>query len=125
MSDTTPFGHVMGMNDLTPDPRNANRGTDRGRELLKTSLRKYGAGRSILADKNGVVLAGNKTLARAKELGFKVRIVETDGKELVVVQRLDLDLEHDKAARELAIADNRVAELDLDWDAPVLKALLD
>jgi rubrerythrin len=32
-------------------------------------------------------------------------------------------LERDPRARELAIADNRVAELDLDWDPATLEAL--
>lgn len=73
--------------DLTLDPENANRGTPRGTALLATSLRQYGAGRSIVADRDGVVLAGNKTLQAAKDLGLGVRVVETTGDELVVVQR--------------------------------------
>lgn len=107
---------------LQPDRRNANRGTARGRALLEDSLRRYGAGRSILADKHGNVIAGNKTLETAVDLGLPVRFVETDGRELVVVQRRDLDLESDPRARELAYADNRVAELDLDWDVARLLA---
>ena len=46
------------------DSRNANKGTERGLALLDKSLRQYGAGRSILVDKNGRVIAGNKTLYR-------------------------------------------------------------
>jgi hypothetical protein len=43
--------------------------------------------------------------------------VETDGSELVVVKRTDLDLysETDKRARQLAYADNKIAEVDLAW----------
>lgn len=44
---------------LTTDPHNANKGTARGRGLLEQSLRSYGAGRSALADKHGVLIAGN------------------------------------------------------------------
>src|ERR1041384_588040 len=95
------------LSSLTPDTHNANQGTQRGRGLLEKSLRQYGAGRSILADKNGVIIAGNKTLETAADLGLPVKVVETDGTELVVVQRTDLDLTRDKAARELAYADNR------------------
>jgi hypothetical protein len=47
---------------------------------------------------------------------------ETDGTELVVVQRTDLDLDTEGGALELAYADNRVAELDLDWDVAELLA---
>lgn len=107
---------------LTPDKRNANKGTVRGRALLEDSLRKYGAGRSILADKHGNIIAGNKTLESAADIGLPIRVIETDGTELVVVQRRDLDLTTDKAARELAYADNRIAQLDLDWDIEALLA---
>jgi hypothetical protein len=108
--------------DLAQDDRNLNRGTKRGRDLLEKSLRRYGAGRSILADKDGNVVAGNKTLKAAADLGLPVRVIQTDGKELVVVQRTDLDLAS-KAGRELALADNRVAELDLEWDGEALAEL--
>jgi len=36
--------------DLKPDAQNANKGTPRGLKLLDDSLRKYGAGRSILIE---------------------------------------------------------------------------
>lgn len=107
------------------DKRNANRGTERGRELLKQSLSRLGPGRSILVDKHGTAIAGNKTLAEATSQGIPTVEVETDGKTLVVVKRTDLDLDTDIKARELAFADNRVAELDLDWDTEVLKTDLE
>jgi hypothetical protein len=47
--------------DLVPDDSNANRGSKRGAALIKKSLKDYGAGRSILLDKNNRVIAGNKT----------------------------------------------------------------
>jgi DNA modification methylase len=102
---------------LRPDTLNANEGTQRGLGLLDKSLRKLGAGRSILVDKDGNVIAGNKTLERAADIDLPVRIIETDGKELIAVKRTDLDLysETDKRARQLAYADNKVAELDLAW----------
>jgi hypothetical protein len=106
---------------LTPDPRNANRGTERGAWQLEESLRQYGAGRSILVDRNGVVIAGNKTLEQAVSLGLDVEVVHTDGTKIVAVCRDDLDLETDPRARELAIADNRVGQLDLDWDPDELR----
>lgn len=102
---------------ITPDRHNANEGTQRGRGLLEKSLRKLGAGRSILTDKDGNVIAGNKTIEAAADIDLPVRIVETDGNELVVVKRTDLDLysETDKRARQLAYADNKIAEVDLAW----------
>lgn len=54
-------------------------------------------------------------------------MVPTDGRTLVAVQRTDLDLADDpeKLAQGLGIADNRVAELDLDWDGGQLLAAVD
>lgn len=109
--------------DLVPDDKNANKGTPRGRALLEDSLRKYGAGRSVLTDRNGKLIAGNKTSEVAVgDLGMPTIVVETDGSELVVVRRTDLDLDTDVAARELAYADNRVGELSLRWDEEQLAA---
>lgn len=109
--------------DLIQDPKNANKGTQRGTGFLEDSLRKYGAGRSILVDRNGVIIAGNKTYEQAGALGIEdVVIVQTDGTKLVAVQRTDLDIK-DKNTRELAIADNRVGEVNLEWDSAILAEL--
>ena len=112
------------LDKLLLDDANANKGTKRGREALAKSLKKYGAGRSVLVDKNGRVMAGNKTVEQARAAGMKqIAVVEVDGSTLVAVQRNDLDLKKDKRAKELAVADNRVAEMDLDWNIDVLKVV--
>lgn len=109
--------------DLILDAHNANKGTVRGRAMVEQSLKKLGAGRSILIDKHGHVIAGNKTLEAARKAGRKtVTVIQTDGDELVAVRRGDLDLDSEKG-RELAIADNRSSELGLEWDADALKLL--
>src|SRR5438876_6969976 len=90
-----PTTRIQTLTDLRPDPQNANRGSARGRALLGQSLRECGAGRSILADREGRVIAGNKTLEQAAALRMPIRVVETDGGELVVVHRTDLDLARD------------------------------
>ncbi|MHC4361440.1 MAG: ParB N-terminal domain-containing protein, partial [Planctomycetota bacterium] len=70
--------------ELTPDRRNANKGTQPGLRALDKSLRELGAGRSILVDKNGEIIAGNKTTERAADIGIEdVIIVPTDGTKLV------------------------------------------
>jgi hypothetical protein len=81
------------------------------------SMQKLGAGCSIVVDRNGHIIAGNKTAEGAKAAGLENVIgVETDGSQLFAVVRTDLDLD-DPKARELAIADNRTAELGLEWTA--------
>ena len=110
------------VSDLVFDKNNANRGTPRGRGMLEKSLQKYGAGRSILLDKNNRIIAGNKTAATAGEIGLtNVRVVESDGTEIIAVKRTDIDLDS-KQGRALAVADNRVAEVDLAWNAEELLA---
>ncbi len=112
------------LKDFTPDRRNANKGTERGTQVVEDSLRNYGAGRSILLDKHGNIIAGNKTAEGAAAIGLDdVIVVKTDGTKLVAVQRTDLDLTKDKAAKELAIADNRAGQVSLNWDTDVLKEL--
>jgi DNA modification methylase len=106
---------------VQPDPKNANKGTPRGTAMLAASLKTYGAGRSILVDRNGVVIAGSKTLEQAKKLGLDVQVVDVDGQALVVVRRTNLDLVTDAEARQLALADNRVGEVNLEWDPTLLQ----
>jgi DNA modification methylase len=113
----------MKIEDLKPDDKNANRGTKRGRQAVAKSLEDYGAGRSVLIDRDGRVVAGNKTLEAAKAAGIdEVMIIPSDGTKLIAVQRTDVSLD-DPKGRGLAIADNRTAELGLEWDPDVLKDL--
>jgi len=119
-----PCIRTMPISQLILDDKNANKGTKRGRELLGESLEKYGAGRSVVVDRNNRVIAGNKTVEAARAAGLEsITVIETDGTSLVAVQRGDLDLRKDKKARELAVADNRVGELDLEWSPEVLASL--
>ena len=99
------------------DPKNANTGRTEIDPLIQGSLKKLGAGRSILVDKNQICIAGNKTLRNAIKSGMREAIVvKTKGEQLVIVQREDLDLSKDAKAKELSVADNRFAEMNLSWD---------
>lgn len=109
--------------DVKLDDKNANKGTKKGREFIEGSLQRYGLGRSILLDKDGTVIAGNKTLEAFKAAGgTEVVVVGTNGDTLIAVQREDLTIGSRKG-RSLAIADNRATELDLDWNPEVLQSL--
>jgi hypothetical protein len=114
----------MKLSELVQDPANANAGTLRGKTAVEVSLASCGAGRSIVTDKNGVILAGNKTAAAAQLAGLnqEVILVDSDGSQLVVVRRTDLDAS-DTKAKTLAVADNRTAEIGLEWNPAVLKDL--
>ena len=104
------------LSDLTPDQQNFNRHTEFGTKLLEDSLRKFGAGRSILVDKDGNIIAGNGVTETAASIGMEdVIVVPSDGKKLVVVQRTDIDLDSPEG-RELALADNMTALKGIDMD---------
>lgn len=110
------------LEDLSPDPHNANDGTLRGSTLLDKSLETYGAGRGIEVDADGYVIAGNKTLEMAIQRGLTIRVVQSDGTKLIVGRRVDLDLAKDPKARELAYMDNRVSEVGLSWNREQIEA---
>lgn len=105
---------------LQQDDKNFNKGTKKGRKLIDKSIRKFGAGRSILLDKNNRIIAGNKTQELAREAGIKkVIVVDAKPDELVAVRRGDVDLDSEKG-REMALADNATGAANLDWDDEAL-----
>lgn len=117
--------NTVKISELTPDDKNANKGTDYGKELMDNSFKKFGAGRSILIDKNNRIIAGNKSTQQCAEIGINdVIIIETDGKSIVAVKRTDIDLDS-KEGRELAIADNATQKANLEWDEDNLKEIVD
>ena len=105
-----------GIEKLKFDTKNFNKHTERGMSLLEKSLRQNGAGRSILVDKDDNIIAGNGIVEAAVNAGItKTKVVEVTGDELVVVKRTDLELDS-KRGREMALADNATAAVDLAWD---------
>lgn len=111
---------TLKVKDLIPDDANFNTGTEFGNSLIDKSLSKFGAGRSILIDKNNRIIAGNKTIENAAANGFDdIVIVETTGEQIVAVKRTDIDL-NTKHGREMALADNATAKANISWDAQAL-----
>ena len=107
--------------DLIPDDKNFNKGTEKGQKLIENSFSQFGAGRSILIDKNNRIIAGNKSVENATIIGLEdVIIVETTGDKLVAVKRTDIDLDS-KEGREMALADNATSKVNIEWDEEVLK----
>lgn len=112
---------LIDIEELRQDNLNFNKGTYEGEVLIKKSLERFKAGRSVLIDKDNNIIAGNKTVQAASTMGMKVRVIETTGDELVAVKRTDIDIDS-KEGRELALADNRTAQINLAWDEPNLEA---
>ena len=111
------------MGDIKYDQRNYRTHDERNLKLLKKSLKECGAGRSILIDANGEIIAGNATYKTAQELGTPVKIIQTDGKELIAVQRTDLAT-NDKKRKKLALLDNSTSD-KVAWDLDNISADFD
>lgn len=79
--------------------------SERNKKIIKDSLERYGAGRSILLSSDDKIIAGNAVYEQAKEIGMPVKVIESDGKKLIVLVRKDLK-NKSKEREELAIIDN-------------------
>ena len=107
---------TISIDELVQDDHNFNKGTEEGQKLIEKSFKELGAGRSILVDKDGKIIAGNKSQLAAQAVGIKkVRVIESDGTELIAVKRTDLSLDSAEG-RKLALADNLTTQVNLAWD---------
>jgi len=97
---------------VTLDPNNVRTHPDRNKKAIRKSLEKFGAGRSVVVDKDNVVRAGNGTVEQAEALGLTVKVVDAKPDELIAVRRKDWTEEE---ATAYAIADNQTAT-SADWD---------
>ena len=110
------------------DKRNYRKHNDRNKELIKKSLEECGAGRSIVIDNDDEIIAGNGIYEQAQALNIPVKVIETDGSELVVVKRTDLNTDDEKR-KKLAVMDNSTSDssefdlelLSVDFEVPELK----
>lgn len=111
-------------NDLIKmDSKNYRRHNDKNKDLIKKSLEECGAGRSIVIDNDNEIVAGNGVYEQAKALDIPIRVVETDGSELVVVKRTDLKTEDEKR-KKLALMDNSASD-QVEWDFDNLRGDFD
>jgi hypothetical protein len=118
----------MSKEQIKFDKRNYRKHNDKNKELINKSLEECGAGRSILIDNENEIIAGNGVFEQAKQLNIPVKIIETDGSELIAVKRTDLATD-DEIRKRLAIMDNSASDtsefdielLQADFDVPDLQ----
>ena len=87
------------------DSKNYRVHPDKNKMIIDKSLKELGAGRSILIDSENEIIAGNGVFEQAEKQNIKIKIVETDGTELIAVKRTDLKT-NDKKRKKLALIDN-------------------
>ena len=105
---------------ITFDKKNYRKHSEQNKKRIRKSLTECGAGRSVLVDKDGCLIAGNGVYEQAEKMGIKTRVVETDGTELVVVKRTDLATD-DQKRKLLALADNATSD-GVEWDDVTINA---
>jgi DNA modification methylase len=94
------------LSKLAADPANVRKHNAKNLKAIEASLRRFGQQKPIVVDGDGIVRAGNGTLAAAQQLGWThIDIVRTSLK--------------GADATAYAIADNRTAEL-AEWDEEAL-----
>jgi len=104
---------VVDISEVLPDPANVRTHSARNLDAIKASLARFGQQKPLVVDRDGIVRAGNGTLAAAKALGWtEVQIVRTKltGSEAVAY----------------AITDNRVGDAEVGslWDSGALAETL-
>lgn len=111
------------LTEYAPDPRNANKGTERGQYMLDESVQTAGATRSLVASADDVIPIGNHAMQAFVDAGLiEVVEVETDGNVVVVHKRRDWASADDPQVRKAAHLDNRTSQVNLQWDAEQLLA---
>lgn len=105
--------------DLKQDGNNYRKHSDTNKARIKKSIDEAGLGRSVVVDADGVLIAGNG-VQQVVDPETPVRVIETDGTELVVVKRTDLHTD-DPRRKTLALADNATSD-DVEWDTAAMEA---
>lgn len=108
----------MQVKDLKQDRRNYRKHNERNLDLIKKSINEVGLGRSIVIDSENEIVCGNGLVSQLDK-NTPLRVIETDGSELVVVKRTDLSTDDEKR-RKLAIMDNSTSDSS-EFDLELLK----
>ena len=108
----------MQLKDLKQDKRNYRKHNDRNISLIRKSVDDCGLGRSIVIDNENEIIAGNG-LVSAISKNTPIKVIESTGKELIVVKRTDLSTKDEKR-KKLAVMDNSASDSS-EFDLELLK----
>jgi hypothetical protein len=108
----------MKVEDLKFDKRNYRRHSEKNQDLIKKSINEVGFGRSIVIDADNEIVCGNGVVSQIAK-STPIKVVETNGSELVVVKRTDLKTDDEKR-KQLAVMDNSTSDSS-DFDFTLLQ----
>jgi len=112
--------------EFRPQQLNANRHTARGMDALEQSMRTDGYSTPMVAAADGEIFDGSARLETSGQLydGIDPIVVHSDGTRPVIHVRDDIPSAAHPRAKRLAIAANRVAQMNLEWDPAVLQTVI-
>ena len=114
------------LSDFRPQAINANQHTERGMALLESSMRQDGFFDGMTATADGEIIDGSARIEKsAVVFDEDVIVLEHDGTKPIVEVRTDIQTADDPRAKRIALAANRVAQVNLKFDPQVLKGLQD
>ena len=105
----------MQVKDIKFDERNYRIHSEKNKELIRKSINECGLARSVVVDNENCLIGGNGVVSQLDK-NTPVKVIETDGSELVVVKRTDLNTDDEKR-KKLAVMDNSTSdssEFDID-----------
>ena len=101
--------------------KNPNKHTARGMGMLDKSISKYGYITPMTSAADGTILDGNARLEQVGQLlPADPIVIHHDGTRPIIAVRDDIPDGKGKMAREIAIAANRVGQVDLEWSPEVI-----
>ncbi|MFI5399234.1 MAG: DNA modification methylase [Candidatus Binatia bacterium] len=114
------------LGDFRPQQQNANTHTSRGMGALERSMRTDGYSTPMVAAADFEVFDGSARLETSAVLfdGIAPIVIHSDGTRPVIHVRDDIPSTADPRAKRLALAANRIAQLNLEWDPALLTRLL-
>ena len=116
----------MQIKDIKFDERNYRIHSEKNKQLIRKSINECGLARSVVVDNENCLIGGNGVVSQLDK-NTKIKVIETDGSELVVVKRTDLSTDDEKR-KKLAVMDNSTSDssefdlelLSVDFDVPDL-----
>jgi disulfide oxidoreductase YuzD len=104
---------------------NPNLHTARGMGLLERSIKKLGYVTPMTATADGTIIDGNARLETTSNVMAEAEpiIIHHDGTRPIIAVRDDILTQEDPRAKEIAVAANRISQVDLLWNAEELKTM--
>jgi site-specific DNA-methyltransferase (adenine-specific) len=107
---------------IKPSNRNTNKHTEKGMELLTTSISKVGAIESISVTEEGTIISGHARKETFDKLGMKPKEVNIASDEYPVIVRSDIH-DNTKEYFEAQILANTTSKLNIDIDTELIEEI--